>query len=240
MRIAIVDDISSERKELHDRLTILLCRNALDAQVFEYENGESFLADAEKEYFDLVFLDIYMVGANGVEIAKKMRSFDQECLLVFITTSTDHALDGFRVRALHYLVKPYSEEELNALFDEIMERVPVPDKYLDIRILGGTVRLRLHEILYAEHFQHCIHIHTTDGKTTVTRQTFADFTSKIETDGRFFLCSRGVIINLEYAQDFDGTAFTLKDGLKISVSRSNAKSARIAFGDFLFKWGDKL
>lgn len=121
----------------------------------------------------------------------------------------------------------------------MIERLPVPDKYLDIHISGDTVRLRLHEIMYAEHFQHCIHIHTADEKTTVTRQTFADFAANLEGDDRFFLCSRGVIINLEYAKDFDGTAFTLKNGFKISVSRSNAKPARIAFGDFLFKRGNR-
>lgn len=239
MRIAIVDDMASEREELHRRLSVLFYRNTVDAQILEFQNGEGFLAAAGKESFDLVFLDIYMDGANGVEIAKKLRSFDQECILVFITTSTDHALDGFRVRALQYLVKPYTEEELNELFDEIMERLPVPDKYIELHVLGGTVRLRLQEILYAEHFQHCIHIHTTDGKTTVTRQTFSDFTAKLDGEDRFFQCSRGVVVNLEHAQDFDGTAFLLKNGLHIPVSRSNAKAARIAFGDFLFKRGNQ-
>lgn len=43
MRIAIVDDIASERKELIDRLTIQLNRRALDAQISEYKNGEAFL-----------------------------------------------------------------------------------------------------------------------------------------------------------------------------------------------------
>ncbi len=240
MRIAIVDDIASERKELHERICVQLCRYNLNAEIYEYKNGEAFLTDAEKENFTLVFMDIYLKKENGIETAKKLRSFDQNCILVFTTTSTDHALEGFRVRALQYLVKPYSDEELNELFDEITERLPAPDKYIDIHIVGGTTRLRLCEIMYAEHFQHRIHIHTADGRTTITRQTFTDFITLLEGDERFFLCNRGVIINLEFADDFDGTAFALKNGQTISVSRDNAKSARIAFGDFLFKRGHKL
>lgn len=239
MRIAIVDDMAPERKELQERLSVQLFRHALDAQIFEYNSGEAFLAAAEKERFDLVFLDIYMSGMNGVDAARNLRTYDQDCILIFTTTSTDHALDGFRVRALHYLVKPYSDDELDELFDEIADRLPAPDKYLDVRIVGGTTRLRLREILYAEHFRHQIHIHTTDGKTTVTRQTFGDFTAGLDGDERFFLCSRGVIVNLEQAEDFDGTAFVLKNGHSIPVSRDNAKSARLAFGDFLFKRGRK-
>lgn len=59
MRIAIVDDIQSERKELHNRISVQIIRYALNAQIFEYEKGEIFLDDAKNEHFDLVFLDIY-------------------------------------------------------------------------------------------------------------------------------------------------------------------------------------
>lgn len=239
MRIAIVDDIESERKELHKKVSIMILRYSLNAQIFEYKSGEEFLDEAQRECFELVFLDIYMNGLNGIETAVNLRTFDKKCLLVFTTTSTDHALDGFRVRAFHYLVKPYSNDELNGLFEEIMQRLPAPDKYLDVHVVGGTVRLRFSEIIYAEHFQHRIHIYSTNDKTTITRQTFSEFTAKLGKDERFFLCSRGVIINLEYADDFDGTAFILKNGDKISVSRDIAKSARLTFGDFLFKRGHK-
>lgn len=235
MRIAIVDDIASDRKELHNRLSAILFRCSLDAEIFEYADGETFLSAAENERFKIIFLDIYMNGANGVEVAKKLRSFDHECIIIFTTSSTDYALDGFRVRALHYLVKPYSNEELENLFKEIIARLPVPDKYLDVNIVGGSVRLRFNEIIYASHFKHQIHIHTSDGNTTITRQTFRDFVSNLESDERFFMCSRGVIINLDYAEDFDGTAFKLKNGDTISVSRDITKSARLAFGDYLFK-----
>lgn len=48
-----------------------------------------------------------------------------------------------------------------------------------------------------------------------------------------------MIINFEHTEDFDGAAFTLINGQKVSVSRDKIKSARIAFGDFLFKRGRK-
>lgn len=239
MRIAIVDDILSERKELHNRISGQIFHYALNAQIFEYEKGETFLANAENEHFDLVFLDIFMNGISGIETAYKLRTFDKDCILVFTTISTDYALDGFRVRAFQYLVKPYSNEELDNLFDEIIKKFPAPDKYLDVRITGGTTRVRFCEIVYAEHFKHQIHIHLSNGNTTITRKTFKDFTIELGDDERFFLCNRGVIINLEYAEDFNGTAFILKDGVTIPVSRDTTKSARVAFGDFLFKRGHK-
>lgn len=233
MRIALVDDIASERENLKNRLDVQLARLALNAEILLFGCGAAFLSAAKKERFDLAFLDIFMENESGVDTAKALRRFDMNCLLVFSTTSTDHALEGFRVRAFHYLVKPYTDAELTALFDEIMNRLPIPDRYIEVNTVGGVVRLRFQEILYAEHYQHQIHIYQLNGKKTVTRQTFRDFSSRLA-DGRFFPCSRGIIVNLEYAEDFDGTDFILKNGKRLPVSRELAKSARLAFGDFLF------
>lgn len=237
MRIAIVDDVESERKELHQKVSAGLECHAISAEIFEYNSGEPFLTAAKQNKFALVFMDIYMGSENGIDISKKLRSFDKNCLIVLTTTSTEHALEGFRVRAFQYLVKPYTENELSEIIDEIVSRLPVPDKYLNVRVVGGTNRIRLCDILYAEHYKHCIHIHTVSGKTTVTRKTFSDFTAELNGDERFFVCNRGIIINLEHAKDYDGTAFTLDNKEKIAVSRNTAKNARAVFGDFLFKRG---
>lgn len=234
MRIALVDDVAPEREDLRKRLDIQLARLSRDAEISDFGSGRAFLSAAGKERFDLVFLDIYMEKENGVDTARQLRTFDRDCLLVFTTSSTDHALEGFQVRAMHYLVKPYSDEDLAALLDEIARRLPASDKYMEANAVGGTVRLRFSEILYAEHYQHQIHIYTADGRETVIRRTFRDLTVSLS-DGRFFLCSRGVIVNLEYAADFDGTSFVLNNGKKIPVSRDLIKAARLAFGDFLFK-----
>lgn len=74
MRIAVVDDIASERKLLCRRLTEQFARRGVHADLFEYENGESFLAGAKERPFTVVFLDIYMTGANGIETAKSFEA----------------------------------------------------------------------------------------------------------------------------------------------------------------------
>lgn len=235
MRIAIIDDISSECESLKRRLKVQLSRLSLAADICVYESGEEFLAAAQKERFDLAFLDIYLNNENGISIAERLRGFDADCLVVFTTTSPDHALDGFRVRAFHYLVKPYSDEALTALFDEIVKRFPHCERYIEVN--GKRVRFR--DIMSAEHYQHQIFINLADGGKIITRQTFRDFTAAL-TDERFFLCGRGVIVNLECVEDFNGSDFVLKNGTCIPVSRDLAKSARQAFGDFLFGRSGKV
>ena len=237
MRIAIVDDITEERKLLSDRLKQQLSRRGIHEDLFEFENGEAFLAAAKERPFTVVFLDIYMNGVNGIQTARELRTFDDQALLIFTTTSTDHALEGFKVRAMHYLVKPYHENEISSLMDEILARIPDSGKYIDIKVNGSNVQVPFRSIVYAEHFSHMIHIHTTGGKELVTRQSFEAFTASLKMDPRFYQCSRGVVINLEHAVDFDGTLFVMEDEAQISVSRKLVKNARQTFMDFLFQRG---
>lgn len=237
MRIAIVDDIAAERNLLHTRLNYKLKQRSIQADVLEYESGEAFLADAEQQPFTVVFLDIYMDGMSGMEAAKALRKLDTDCLLIFTTTSTDHALEGFQVRAMHYLVKPYTEQDLTALIDEILSRIPQPDNYLTVKVSGSDIQLPFKEMLYAEHFSHMIHVYTTGNRVLTTRMSFGQFTSPLKEDDRFFLCSRGIVINMEHAIDFDGTAFLLDNGSSIPVSRDLIKTARQTFMNFLFQRG---
>ena len=215
-RIAIVDDIASERTLLHARLQQQLVKRGVHADLAEFENGEFFLKAAKERSFAVLFLDIYMDGANGVEIARELRKSDPDCLLIFTTTSTDHAVEGFKVRALHYLVKPYSEKEISDLIDEILSRIPSSGKYIDIKVNGSNIQVPFRSIVYAEH---------------------EAFNALLKMDPRFYQCNRGIVINLEHAVDFDGTVFVMDNGNQIPVSQKLVKNARETFMEFLFQKG---
>ena len=235
MTIAIVDDIAEERALLRKRLEKILLQKNIEFHCCEYENGEAFLEASKNQNFTVLFLDIYMDGINGIEIARNFRKFNKDCMLIFTTTSRDHALEGFQVRAMHYLVKPYSEEDLISLFDEILSRIPTPEKTLPLKVNGSEFQVPFKTIVHADHFSHMIHIHTTKEKELVIRQSFGTFTAPLIEDSRFFICNRGTIINMEHAVDFDGTMFLMNNGNKIGVSRELSKSARQHFMDYLFQ-----
>ena len=234
-RIVICEDDLSQRELLKGFLYKVFEEIQEDLDLIEFESGEEFLAAAKKRPFTVVFLDIYMNGANGIEIARELRMSDSDCFLIFTTTSTDHALEGFRVRALHYLVKPYNEKEISTLLDEILSRIPDSGKYIDVKVNGSNIQIPFKNIIYAEHFSHMIHIHTTGGKEMLTRQSFEAFTASLKMDSRFYSCNRGIVINLEHTVDFDGSMFLMDDDNNIPVSRKLLKNARQTFMEFLFQ-----
>lgn len=95
MKIAIVDDFADERALLRRRLKRQFAQRGVQADFFEYENGTSFLSAAAKEQFTVLFLDIYMDGKNGIDVAKEFRKTDTTCLLIFT-----HNFHGSCIRGL--------------------------------------------------------------------------------------------------------------------------------------------
>lgn len=108
MRIAICDDNKRDTAFLRD---IIMQKN--ESVVIDcYESGADFLAAQQELSHDLVFMDIYLNGENGIDVIRKMREIPSQTEVVFTTVSDEHAVDAFSVRALHYLVKPFGEEDV--------------------------------------------------------------------------------------------------------------------------------
>lgn len=97
MRIAIVDDLSTDSEALRK----LLCRWASEQGIplvpspVILESGEALLAHFAPNAFDIIFLDIYMTGITGMEVARKIREQDTHCQLIFTTTTGEFAVDSY-------------------------------------------------------------------------------------------------------------------------------------------------
>ena len=75
-----------------------------------YLRGEGLL-DTFNQY-DLVFLDIEMPPASGMELAAKLKELQYDGEVIFLTSYTDYMQDAFKVRAFRYLQKPVREDQL--------------------------------------------------------------------------------------------------------------------------------
>ena len=116
LRIAMCDDETEAREALYLLLDQELHEES-EQIVYEFSTGTAAANWLQKHpgEIDLLFLDVEMDGMNGMETAKKIRTFDQNLLIVFVTGFADYVFDGYSVGAMDYLMKPVCKEKLQAL-----------------------------------------------------------------------------------------------------------------------------
>ena len=101
INIAICDD---DLITLHNTKDLIEEYKIKEFNIKTYSSGEELLKS--KREFDIIFLDIDMGGINGIETAKRIRVYDKQVKIIYVTNYTDYTSMAFSVHAFGYLVKP--------------------------------------------------------------------------------------------------------------------------------------
>lgn len=130
MKIAVVDDIHRDRLCLTNYLESYFHNKNINFEILPYNNGEDFLNDFEAGKFQLVFLDIFMDGINGMDVARNIYQKDRDVSIIFQSNSEEYGAASYSVHALYYLVKPYTEENFRCAMELFDRRLPADEPVL--------------------------------------------------------------------------------------------------------------
>ena len=182
LRIAITDDLNSEREKLSSAIIAPFSKVGLNVgNIDEYTSGEELLRQFSAGRYDLIFLDIYMGGMSGVETAKRIRALDKNVMLVFVTTSNEFASESYAVKANFYLLKPVSYPEfltaanralqwaeLKARAEAASQPQPVADsQHIIVKSEYKLIQIDVSKILYIEGLKDYVKIYTEDSPTCI-------------------------------------------------------------------------
>ena len=227
LNIAIIDNEAPFRKSIAAAVDEWVKKLKISATVNEYSSAESFLfAYEEKKDYDLLLLDIEMDGINGVEMAKQIRHEDETVQIIFITGYPDYMCQGYDLSALHYLIKPVSNEKLFEVLDRALKNIKKGGNRVIFTADGGEKVVALDAILYAESYSHNMHIVTTDGAFDV-RMTISSLAEVLGNE--FISTHRSYIVNLSHIVFLSKSDMTLDSGKKIPISRNEFKNVHSCF-----------
>lgn len=159
--IGICDDDRNFIEELRDYLHNTM-RYVSDWQVRIYTSGEEVIADISNNTFDcnLLFMDIYMSGMNGVDIARYFYTHHIDTDIIFLTSSKDHVFECYRYHSYSYLLKPISATYVASEIQRYMDEISTAPKSLNISIKNVHYRIPLRSITYLESDCRKIIVHT--------------------------------------------------------------------------------
>ena len=234
INIAVLDD----EKLYLDTVSALLAKYkqekdiALDIELFS--NAHDLLKKIELgEKYNVYLLDIYMQDITGMSVATELRSKNIKSPIVFLTSSTDHALEAFGVNATHYLLKPYKEEDFFFAMDKAMQSVE--DHSSDsivIKIDNNYRNFTANEILYSEAEDKYQRIYLTNGERMLVRITLTELYEKVKDFDCFFRCGRGHIINLNHVVKVTPSSAILKTGKELKLSHTAIAQLKTAFFNY--------
>jgi DNA-binding LytR/AlgR family response regulator len=151
-----------------------------------FDNPTQALKYINKFPVDVLFLDINMPQMSGIEFYKSLK---QNTLVIFITTSKIHAVEGFNLNAIDYLLKPFSFERFEQAISKVKDymlykgnKSASNEHFIFVRADYSLMKINLNDIAYIEGLDDYIKIFIHQQKTVVTRMTMKGIVERLPTD----------------------------------------------------------
>ena len=224
LKIAICDDEEVFREEL--RLNIKRCSKEenISCQTDYYCSGQDIVTVYEKQNacYDILFLDVRMPGMDGIETAKKIRTYDKDCIIVFITSAAEMAIEGYYVNAFRYMIKLVLYAKFHYEFLEIVNQAErLKAKWLTVSDSGNIAKIKQHDIVYIETEGRRTKVHTSS-KECFSEKKIAEWTRELCEDD-FVRCHISFLVNLDYVEKLEQGNLFLQNGDRIPLSKHRKK-----------------
>jgi two-component system LytT family response regulator len=204
---------------------VALCSNAIEAQEL-----------LKTEQVDLLFVDINMPDINGIDF---VRGLTDPPLVIFTTAYSEYALEGFRLNAVDYLLKPFSFDdfsraaekacslrELHRMRDERAASVSTIESideasenndYISIKSDYKINLVRYNDIIYIESVGEYIRLHLKDGSKLTTLFRLKNMETELP-QKNFMRVHRSYIVNIDYVSSFARGKIYLSNGDYVPIS----------------------
>lgn len=239
--IALCDD---DEKEL-DRIENYLASYQNSKQEVEYKTERFSSAEAllwqvrENGYLpDILLLDIFMSGKDGMEAAEEIRMLGLDMPIVFLTTSREYALKAYGVDAVQYLVKPLDEKRFFHAMDSVIGHIGKSKKnQIVIKVAGGIRQIQPNDIVYCESQKNYQVLYLAKGEYRV-RMTAGKLWETLEEFSRFGRCGRSYILNMDHIISVDREKILMDNGCTIYIPRNKAAEFKKVYFSYYFDFRD--
>lgn len=234
LRIAIVDDEPSVCEFLRHGTEQALANAGTQADVTVFNSAEAFLA-SDAQPFQLVMLDIQMPDMDGMTCAELLRQRDADVVILFITSMVQYAVQGYRVEALDYIVKPVTEAQLQMSLGRALRKLQERQPHTVVFRAGGAITpVAVEELFYVEAVNHSAIAHTARGEIPCGMTLSA--VENLLAPHHFFRCHAAFLINLAKVEQVQATDVVVA-GAMVPVSKHRRKAMMQAITAW---WGKML
>lgn len=235
MLIATCDDEIQYCNQVENFMIRLGNSLGIDVKCDKYQNGKDLLKSNYNQY-QIIFLDIDMNDENGIHIAERIRETNQKVEIIFFTALIQYAVDGYRVKAYRFLVKPIEYEDFVFQLNELLVHLNNSEKSnLILTKDGQEYTVKIEDIIYVEVMDHSLTYHCVNYNITISGTM-----RKLEHNLKEHFFSRihnSYIVNMRYITEVRNQNLLLQNGKELPIARSKKETFRQAYLNF---WEEEL
>ena len=234
IRIAICDDEKEFRSAAERMLKLYMEEKAVPYQADVF-NVPSALVDMTEKgtIYDIYLLDIYMPGVSGMSIATELRNRDIKSPIIFLTSSTDHALEAFGVDATHYLLKPYTKDSFYVGMDKAMQSLAFHKNDSVILKVDNDYRsILVSKLIYCKAEDKYQRLYLENGERLLIRISGTELYKLLSEFDSFYHCGRAHIINLNHISRVTQSGAEFKNGMQLRLPHTVLAGLKKAFFDY--------
>lgn len=231
IKVAICDDSAADI----EKLSAALYTYDPSFEIVTYTKGETLideLPDASPA-IDILFLDIYMPGIDGIKTAQKIRDYKKDLKIIFLSSSKEHYPQAYEVFAFNYIIKPFDRKRLYSVMDRAVAETGKERGWkVRVQYKSAVYSVDYRDIQYIESRNKLLLFHLTDGKAL---QCYGKLDEIIkELPEQFFIrCHQSFLINIRHVMEM-GENYFRAGPVVIGISKKYLKTAKERYYAYLF------
>lgn len=211
-------------------------RSAFEAKGFRVEidtftRGSELLSALDKKPYDLILLDIDMPELDGIEVGKRVKSFDHAIPVVFVSECESRVFESFSVQPLGFVRKSNFLNDIAAVVDMFQKyrQMTQSAEHVEFETRTSLISLRLAQIRYIEGSRNYQMIFLMDQKEPVeVKMTMEKLEEKMKPLG-FLRIHKGYLVNYRFIRRIESNLVILKDDTELPIGRSKAQEVRAQY-----------
>ena len=160
-----------------------------------------------------------MSGINGIELAEKIRDIHKSAFIVFVTAYIDYAIEGYRVKAIRYIIKDMLDSMLAECMDTIMYELRIKNQKVKYPFIDGTCEIYSHDIAYIESDKHKVIFHMVRNQDNYELYDKLDCIEKGLEQYGFLRIHKSFLVNMVYIEELTRYQVKMKTGEILSIPR---------------------
>ena len=221
IRVLICDDDALFLDSLYDSVAAFLDDKQVKAKLHKFQFLEE-ISDQMMASCDIAFLDIDYNARNytGMDIARRLRQFRKDAIIIFVTNFIEYAPEGYEVQAFRYILKRNLQSELKLYLQQAIDQLNTSRETVKIQVNGEYIDLPIEDVLYMEVMQHNVTVYVRKGKSVKSYEIYSSLSELEErlADRGFLRIHKSILVNLRRLTKFQSKAAVLDNGTTLRVS----------------------